>query len=1801
MAEKSISAKTEEIYGRRNEKGKELKNYQDAEKQLLAIQAAQQANLRAGKANNLAQFRNTQNLIGAGNVLQQAKPQQTQQVAVNPQTQQILQKYGANKPGTVTKRMQSRQETPQHITINNNTTNTTHNQVNAGGGPATQQVIKPQRDNSNEKFKLWLNNTLARQQEDYARREKDYDKRESSLERDSNKMLRKLGEFSKDMMEKMDPRKIGSTATSQIKSLLFIFGFQYLASNWAKILKTVSSIESSIKSGLTYIGLYKKNKDGTGNFCFEPGKSQLALDLKGLFTGHWDKSRLWGTGGISGGSPFNAKDGGVLGGENGLLGGLRKVLFGNLDTGGKDKGLLELVKEFFVNQGKKRMAAAKMIEKPDFNLGDIAGTLSNIGDYLGQLLGIFLGDPDEAVRSMMKSKINITAAQKAWSFTDTKTGEKEDYVDESGNMHEDVKQGVGAYYKGADSQRGLSLGALDKKGNLRTGDAEGSISQTSDLVLAYEDAVSGKRIDTERVAAGFSRTKDYLAANGNKAAVSSDFLKTYLTDSEIQELEQEGKIKRNVQYRYAIRDVDVQDDNDYYGRIGKEQQKELNDYLAHGIAGAGSAGDVYNFIKDYIPGPQQIIMKAADALYRMAKGTFSGEKELERLKEVAGNTWGVIWRAALGPFYMMYKAGKGVHDFFYGDSDKPGLGTEKRKVLLSNDQIKSSDVLLANSEYVDEISQEALDYIQAKYGIDPTLTSSTDTRYYDQVQQSLANVMVSNNKGKYSDSAKDIEVTTADGKKKTVHLTAEEASILENTGYYAGKDADAAKFINEKKYRNQMQIGNDAFSQTVFGWEEARGNGNGGVSTIYHSGIADKAFETTFTDFYKNIDSDDSLKEYLTFSENDKEGLKWDDHLKFAFTGAGGIASTYGSTKELTVKDADGKVQSVKQIFESAKGKSAEELRNIYDSLARMDFNPGNDAVELMKKSSPIQKGWTNLFEEIYLRGTGARHLGSKFKPHKIDFQKLYEDPVGYGNLLINEIMSTFPDDPKDLWGKIPDAEYKIKKDKYTKEIAEKEEAIKHIKSLVSYFLSFKNNADEKLRNQRKTMILSEFSKLINSRVEAESTRDRDLKLAGEYTTNSYKRAVASSDNPMLRISNSSSGGAVSQELDALNEWSNEWEKKDEQYSKDLQENAVTSKVVSVIDGLRGMIGDVKDSFDEYSEEAKGFFGEMFNNAKGVINGFLRNLDYTKVSMARWPNGRIIKRDDNLLLWHCFNSNNSVEVDFKVKGADGRFGAGRLSHRTDSDKAAGVNVWDPHTNSEENQQLGIAGLYDRIHSGQDISGIYMNGREVGGIGTPFYAPFNGYITAVVNSLSSGSGRQVMIRQKKEGGTYGRYSVFVCHLSSVSKFSLEAFANKTLVEKGTELGRMGGSGTKEDSYGPHFHINILDHDAGGPFDGPLEGDLPGIVHGYKGFLSSIPTVYNAVDPLFVFCDENVNSIKNRTLYMSSEKKVVTVDDANPSKVDRYKGGDIDMTVAPDGTGNGESPEGKEEEKGIIDSILDYLKEFSMKLMSGDFKDILGDAKEAAGNIGDKAKSIYNDFFGKYRNKSISFRKSSRTYTGPVTGEMVNYKNYQKNPGAVGLGPDGKLLTETQWRNKVFDMSGSDPSALHIGEFLKGAGNENLKTASEVGGEAQAVVDSHGGNTSTTTNAETVNTTDNSSSSTTTTTNNTTLPLPRDIAATAELKAKEMKRLDIYGDFNQMVKDMDKDKDQEVANNTAEANEIAKKVLNAIVISGETNAAAMDKFIQQQAIGNAYLSTIKTTNPSNTCMVGEFPSLGSLSNG
>jgi hypothetical protein len=1638
MAEQSIGKTTDEIYERRNEKGKEMQNYQDAEKQLLAIQAAQQQNLQTAKMSNLAQYQNNQNLAAAGNVLSQTQ-NDTQQVAVNPTTQQVLQKYGAVKPGTVTKSTHSQQVTKQNITINNNTTTTTNNQVTTP--PSQPQVVRPQRDNSSEKFKIWLNNTLARQQEDYARREKDYDKRESALTRDSNKMLRKLGEFSKDMMERMDPRKIGSTATSQIKTLLFMFGFQYLASNWSKILKTVASIEGSFKRGLAYFGLYNLK---TGNFEFSPGKSQLAYDISGLFSGTFLASPLMLTKGGGG------KTAPQIGGEGGMIGGLRKILVGNLDTGGKDKGLIELIKEFFVNQGKKRIAAAKMIEKPEFSLGNLESTLRNLGDYFGQLLGIFLGDPDEAVRNMMKSKISITAAQKAWSFIENNsTGEKKDEVDIGGRKYEDIKQGAQAYFQGEKSQRGLSLGALDRNGELRHTDAEGSLSQSSDLVLVKEDVVSGKRIDTERYAAGMSRMREDARANGGKTAVMNEFLSSYLTEDEIQRFEQEGKIKRNVRYNYAIRDVDVQDDYDYNGFIGKEQEKELDDYLKNGILGDNSSTAV-KILCRFLPAGAEPV---ADFIYRLATGKFNGMMEIYNAMRKLENFGSTLWFLIkhLNPAGPVITAIELWNKFFGKDPNKPGMGTEKRKVLVSDAQLRSSDIRLAGGENVNEISEDVLNYIDAKGGI-TTTGDITNTEYYNQVQNSLASTYAQNNKT-YSNGEANKTFKTSNGEKKEVHLSAEENSILENTGYYVGNDKDYAQFINEKRYRNERDKGNKEFDDKIFKHVN--------YSAVY-SGVNVDSYDETFSDFYKQVKNDTSLMEYL----KDERGLDQVlSHMKFH--------TSYDQrdnplSNRFVATDSEGKTFDYLDVFNSLKDSSPEKIKEFYDRLANSDFNARKDVTSTLLKNNGLKTYWSRLFTGVFKKGLGNSSINSS-----INIEELLKDPEGYGQKLINAIQNSFPQNPQHLYGQISDSEYQQRMTAYEKSMAEKTIAIKHIQNLVSYLRSFINNADRIIGEKRKGKVLEALSKLINSRTNAVAIKAQDLQLANEYTTNTYKRTVAAANNNMLRMSYSTSGGAVNEELDRYNNWSSEWTERDAQYQQDLKENVVTNKAVQAANFLKGKFQDWSEVYDEYSEDTKNWLGGMFNDAKGVVNNFLKDLDYTKVSLAKWPNGYLIKKESKLLLWHCFNNNPDVVTNFRVLKAGGRFGAGRTSSKkhTKSDIAAHVQNWDPHTDSEENRKLGIAGLFDRLHAGQDISAfeVTKDGKisKSSTFGTPFYAPFGGYVKKVNTACDNGGGRYVLFREKKEGGTSeGRYCIFVCHLSEVSQQAINAFKNESFVAKGTELGKCGRSGYKEDSYIPHFHVNILDTEKGGPFDYPLEGGVKGVVSTWKGHSGA--TDKGAVDPLFVFCNDTGGDISNKTLYLSTDRKVVNIESKEGKDFNKYKGGDLDFTPNPESGENKDeddverNPDGTVKEKDsrtFLDKVWDWLKDTAFKIKT----EILEPSLKEAGEV----KSSFVK--AKLGNTGMSFTKSSYSYSGQVTPEFVNYQNYLKNAGKIGLGTDGKPLSETEWRNQVYDMTGSDPVSLKLGEYLNHG--VAVKSANQLNGDAKNTINKYTeNNTESTVNVE-----------------------------------------------------------------------------------------------------------------------------------
>jgi hypothetical protein len=1277
------------------------------------------------------------------------------------------------------------------------------------------------------------------------------------------------------------------------------------------------------------------------------------------------------------------------------------------------------------------MAAAKMIEKPDFNVGSIEGTLRNLGDYLGQLLGIFLGDPDEAVRNMLKSQTSISAANKAWSYIENNsTGEKRTEYDINGNKISDVKQGVGAYFQGDKSQRGLSLGALDKEGNLRSSDAEGSISQADDLLMVYDNAEKGVSLDTERWAAGISREYD-LALKKGKTAVKSNFVDKFLTPEEQLELEQSGHLKRT-RYDYAIRDVDVQDDYDSTGKIGKEQAKILEEYSKKGMF-----GDYDNTVDvlTHLLGPVGGIRDLANLIYRGSNGTYNSDAEdkisLERLKSVGSGAWSVIKSIVKygSPLWGPYNLITDAYDSLFGKGNKPGYGTEKRKVLIGETDRKSGDVILNTGEDVVELSPEVWKRIMGKFGYNGEI--SLNSRDYARASEDyLANVMRKENKQGYSHGELDETYIGEDGKRHTVHMDAETASIYKNKGYYIGSDAGFSKYVNEKRFRATREQGNSAFESNVFGYDEFKTTTTSGgthTTAVHHGGIGEESTKKILGEFDDLIRNDDALREFSSYV-NGFGGTSYKTDTP-VFSGG-------NFNNELVAADETGKIIDLKQLFNNSKDKSSDELRKVYEELRGYNYNPNNIVVSQLMKSSNLQNWWTDLLTNLVAKGSQTYWGNSTFKA---SFEELVKDPEAYRDKLVDIVLGSIGDAPDPEYEKINPQEYKRLYDDWTKRRVKALDAVNHIKNVIAKFRTFIDNVDNRLATERKAKVLEQFSKLISTRVEAEGIKATDLKLVDKYTNDSYERTIAATDNNMLRISETTRGGVFRDNLDRYDNWTGENYERDKQFQEDVSNNTAASKVNDFVGTTaKGLLNNVMETFDDYTEETKSWFGGLFNNAKGVVNGFLRNLDYTKVSLTKWPENSLIQESDKLLIWHAFNGTKDHVVNFRVKGASGRFGAGRitLKKRTEDDIKAGVKSWNRHADTEGNRALGIAGKFDRIHSGQDIGHLEEDGKPRGA-GMPIYAPFNGYITSVRTDIKSSGGKHVMIRQAAGDGksVKGRYSMFVCHLATVTDTVVKAAGTETLIRKGSQLGTMGGTGNggvdkKSGGYDPHFHINILDHEGGGPFDGPLEGDLPGIVSGYKGFLPGETTVYNAVDPLFVFCDDDANNITNRTLYLSSDKKVVHLDDANPKKIDRYKGGDLNITESgssPNGDSeenpNNENGEGKDD-RPFLEKAWDWLKDMAFKVKMEYLDPGL-----------DSLKSSKEDFLKlKQGSTGMSFAKSSYSYSGQVTPEFVNYQNYLKNAGKIGLGADGQPLSEAEWRNQVFDMTGSDPVALKLGEYL-----------------------------------------------------------------------------------------------------------------------------------------------------------------------
>ena len=256
----SIEEKTRKIVNKDVPNGEELQSFQEAQNQLLQIEAARKQNIQVDRATTSAQSQNNQTLAQAAEMMaatngnesgEYGGPVQGRPVQFNPQTQAILGKYGYGKPKTQqSTQVSSGPVQGRGIIINNRTENRTTNnvQVSAPQTPVIQQ--KAGGDGGMAKFKTWLTNSFSKQKAQDTIREREYRRQEASLSRSSTKIMDKLEEVGKTIGERMDPRKVSNILMDQMKVLFFLLGFQFLSSHWKEILQKVANISEFFGIGL---------------------------------------------------------------------------------------------------------------------------------------------------------------------------------------------------------------------------------------------------------------------------------------------------------------------------------------------------------------------------------------------------------------------------------------------------------------------------------------------------------------------------------------------------------------------------------------------------------------------------------------------------------------------------------------------------------------------------------------------------------------------------------------------------------------------------------------------------------------------------------------------------------------------------------------------------------------------------------------------------------------------------------------------------------------------------------------------------------------------------------------------------------------------------------------------------------------------------------------------------------------------------------------------------------------------------------------------------------------------------------------------------------------------------------------------------------------------------------------------------------------------------------------------------------------------------------------------------------------
>ena len=597
---KALDERTKKLSTGRIENGKEHSAYQESQQQLLAIQAEQQQNLAVARAESKADFNNTQTLAQAAEIgaISAAEAEQAAQagggVMLNPATQTVLSKYGVGQPKFSRTQSHTQQVTKQNIVINNNVTSNTTNDVKVPpnvGGPLQGRPLQFKEGSgqggSTGKFKAWISSTLNRQKEEGARRDREYRNRETSLTKSANRMMKKLEDIGKTIGSRMDPRKIGSTWMSQLKTLFLLFGFGYITSNWTKILSRVSKIEKWFRGD--FLGTIKEYFSKVTGF-FGIGKAAG-----------------------SGESGFHKMIREFFGGKpgEGLFESFKKLLFSG------DESLLGYVKLWLKHAVEERAEAIKLLKFPKLDVEDVVGTIGKVGQYLGDLFSVILKGSKGAERTIHeqffeKASKGMVDSLESRTEAATETEKRFLWKDPSGHVYalkgnpssaqvrslldkgyegigiEKVDKGIKSLFVGEDGKRGrygLSQRDIVKSGEL-TGSTSSTFAQGLQISSNFSSAIKGyEKFDSAGLAVDLTRLHNAAARKnwekeGQGIPVNGEFIDMF-PDDVVKKLENEGKIKRKVPYHIIAKPIDKEDP------FGKAETAYINKYL---LSTAGIAG-----------------------------------------------------------------------------------------------------------------------------------------------------------------------------------------------------------------------------------------------------------------------------------------------------------------------------------------------------------------------------------------------------------------------------------------------------------------------------------------------------------------------------------------------------------------------------------------------------------------------------------------------------------------------------------------------------------------------------------------------------------------------------------------------------------------------------------------------------------------------------------------------------------------------------------------------------------------------------------------------------------------------------------------------------------------------------------------------------------------------------------------------------------------------------------------------------------------------------------------------------------